>query len=54
MDEKTKELLLFTINGKAVETSSLFLKDNITLERKEFLKGQFAAFNEMYSLVKNM
>lgn len=56
MDEKTKELLLFTINEKAVVAFTRASKEGAggDIKKQYYWTGQYSAYNSLYSLVKNM
>lgn len=54
MDEKTIELLKFTVNEKANNATRMRHKRNYDEEYDNFWKGQYMAFNEVYSLLCNL
>lgn len=49
---KLLELLKFTVNQKAVQASGLMNTGFVEIDN--FWKGQYMAFNEVYSLLKNI
>lgn len=56
MDSNSKrllELLMFTVNRKAMDASERMNACNKILSEHEFHKGQYMAFSEVYTLLSH-
>ena len=54
MTKKDKELILFWLNKKAVDSHKSEMEWRDDLYKESFHRGQYQAYNEIYSMITNM